>query len=174
MRLLCAGLAALLLISGTSFLAQQKPEATSLLGRPLVPPPIPAERARQLQDDLTRAEVVYGRNPDDADATIWLDGRFLGRSGRVWALGPPHDGQLLVVARDGRRVRSTVARRVSAGTVQFGFYTLGACFLFCWAYPQQIHVVLPPAPPPVSWDDDAHDNPWLAPPDGWGEVPQNQ
>ena len=72
MRLLCAGLAALLLTSGTSFLAQQKPEATSLLGRPLVPPPIPAERARQLQDDLTRAEVAYGRNPDDADATIWL------------------------------------------------------------------------------------------------------
>ena len=81
MRLLCAGLAALLLTSGTSFLAQQKPEATSLLGRPLVPPPIPAERARQLQDDLTRAEVVYGRNPDDADATIWLGRRlaYLGR-----------------------------------------------------------------------------------------------
>jgi len=81
MRLLSAGLAALLLTTGPSFFAQQKPEGTSLLGRPLVPPPIPAERAKQLQDDLTRAEVVYGRNPDDADATIWLGRRlaYLGR-----------------------------------------------------------------------------------------------
>jgi hypothetical protein len=103
-------------------------------------------------------------------ATIWLDGRTIGRSGRVWALGPPHDGQLLVVARDGRRVRSTVARRISPGTVVLGVYTLGACFVLCWAYPEEIHVVLPPAPPPVSWDDDVRENPWLAAPDGWSEV----
>lgn len=103
-------------------------------------------------------------------ATIWLDGRPIRGSGRVWALGPPHDGQLLVVARDGRRVRSTVGRRISVGTVQLGIYTLGACFLFCWAYPEEIYVALPPAPPPVSWDDDVRENPWLAPPDGWSEV----
>jgi hypothetical protein len=105
-------------------------------------------------------------------ATIWLDGRPLREGSRVWALGPPHDGQLLVVARDGRRrVRTTVGRRISAGTVQLGFYTLGACFVFCWAYPAEIYVALPPAPPPVSWDDDVVENEWLAPPDGWSEVP---
>jgi len=104
-------------------------------------------------------------------ATIWLDGRPLQQGSRVWALGPPHDGQLLVVARDGRRVRSTVARRISPGTVLLGFYTLGACFILCWAYPEEIHVVLPPAAPAVSWDDDVVLNPWLAPPDGWSEDP---
>jgi hypothetical protein len=103
-------------------------------------------------------------------ASVWLDGRPIRQGARVWALGPPHDGQLLVLARDGRRVRSTVARRISAGTFQLGFYTLGVCFLFCWTYPEEIHVVLPPSPPPVSWEDDVVENPWLAPPDGWSEV----
>ena len=61
--------------------AQAKPEATSLLGKPLVPAPISAEARKTLEDNLKQAEIVYGKNPDDPDATIWLGRRmaYLGR-----------------------------------------------------------------------------------------------
>jgi len=59
----------------------QKPEATSLLGKPLVAAPISPETRKTLEENLRQAEVVYGRNPDDPDATIWLGRRiaYLGR-----------------------------------------------------------------------------------------------
>jgi len=59
----------------------QKPEATSLLGMPLVAAPIAPDTRRRLEEDLRQAEIVYGRNPDDPDATIWLGRRiaYLGR-----------------------------------------------------------------------------------------------
>ena len=58
-----------------------RPEATSLLGRPLVPAPIAADTRKTLEENLRNAEVAYGRNPDDPDATIWLGRRlaYLGR-----------------------------------------------------------------------------------------------
>ena len=58
-----------------------RPEATSLLGKPLVPAPIAAETRKTLEENLKQAEIVYGRNPDDPDATIWLGRRtaYLGR-----------------------------------------------------------------------------------------------
>jgi tetratricopeptide (TPR) repeat protein len=58
-----------------------KPEATSWLGKPLYPAPIAAETRKTLEENLAKAEVVYGRNPDDADATIWMGRRvaYLGR-----------------------------------------------------------------------------------------------
>jgi tetratricopeptide (TPR) repeat protein len=58
-----------------------KPEATSLLGKPLHPAPIAPETRKILEENLAKAEVVYGRNPDDADATIWMGRRvaYLGR-----------------------------------------------------------------------------------------------
>jgi tetratricopeptide (TPR) repeat protein len=58
-----------------------RPEAMSLLGRPLVPAPIAAETRKTLEENLRNAEIVYGRNPDDPDATIWLGRRlaYLGR-----------------------------------------------------------------------------------------------
>ena len=58
-----------------------KPEATSLLGKPLYAAPIAAETRKVLEENLAKAEVVYGRNPDDADATIWMGRRvaYLGR-----------------------------------------------------------------------------------------------
>jgi tetratricopeptide (TPR) repeat protein len=61
--------------------AQAKPEATSLLGKPLVPAPISTEARKRLEDNLKQAEIVYGKNPDDPDATIWLGRRmaYLGR-----------------------------------------------------------------------------------------------
>jgi hypothetical protein len=48
------------------------PEAVSLLGKPLFPAPIAAEARKALEENLRNAEIVYGRNPDDPDATIWV------------------------------------------------------------------------------------------------------
>ena len=68
----------LLLFSQTS---TPKPEATSLLGTPLIPAPIAAETRKTLEDNLKKAEIEHGKNPDDPDATIWLGRRlaYLGR-----------------------------------------------------------------------------------------------
>jgi tetratricopeptide (TPR) repeat protein len=57
------------------------PEAISLMGKPLFPAPISAETRRTLEENLKNAEIVYGRNPDDPDATIWMGRRvaYLGR-----------------------------------------------------------------------------------------------
>ena len=70
-----------LLLLQCAVAAQQKPEATSLLGRPLVPP-APTEQARAtLEANLTKAQEAYKANPGDADAIIWLGRRlaYLGR-----------------------------------------------------------------------------------------------
>jgi tetratricopeptide (TPR) repeat protein len=58
-----------------------KPEATSLLGKPLHPAPISAEARKTLEENLKAAEAAYAKNPDDPDATIWLGRRvaYLGR-----------------------------------------------------------------------------------------------
>jgi tetratricopeptide (TPR) repeat protein len=62
-------------------LPQGRPEATSLLGKPLVPAPIAAETRKTLEENLKKAEIEHGKNPDDPDATIWLGRRqaYLGR-----------------------------------------------------------------------------------------------
>jgi tetratricopeptide (TPR) repeat protein len=62
-------------------LPQGRPEATSLLGKPLVPAPIAAETRKTLEENLKKAEIDHGKNPDDPDATIWLGRRqaYLGR-----------------------------------------------------------------------------------------------
>ena len=52
-----------------------KSEGTSLLGRPLVPAAIAAETRKVLEENLKQAEIVYGRNPDDPDAIVWLGRR---------------------------------------------------------------------------------------------------
>jgi tetratricopeptide (TPR) repeat protein len=71
----------LLTVSGIPAYAQTRPEATSLLGKPLVPAPIPAETRSTLEENLKKAEIEHGKNPDDPDATIWLGRRqaYVGR-----------------------------------------------------------------------------------------------
>ena len=56
-------------------------ETTSLLGKPLRPVEIPAERRSRLEEDLAKAQAELARKPDDADAIIWLGRRlaYLGR-----------------------------------------------------------------------------------------------
>jgi tetratricopeptide (TPR) repeat protein len=70
-----------LLLAATAIFQQGKPEATSLLGKPLHPAPISAEARKTLEENLKAAEIQYGKNPDDPDATIWIGRRvaYLGR-----------------------------------------------------------------------------------------------
>jgi tetratricopeptide (TPR) repeat protein len=60
---------------------QQRPEATSLLGKPLVPAAQSAETRAALEKNLAAARAEYEKKPGDADAIIWLGRRlaYLGR-----------------------------------------------------------------------------------------------
>lgn len=51
-------------------------EALSLLGRPLLAPELAPETRERLEADLATARAAYNRNPDDADAIIWLGRRL--------------------------------------------------------------------------------------------------
>jgi tetratricopeptide (TPR) repeat protein len=57
------------------------PEAVSLLGAPLYAVERPLERRQQLEADLATAYTAYERDPDDADAILWVGRRvaYLGR-----------------------------------------------------------------------------------------------
>jgi tetratricopeptide (TPR) repeat protein len=57
------------------------PEATSLLGAPLYSPEPALETRQRLEANLAAAYAAYERNPEDADAIIWLGRRvaYLGR-----------------------------------------------------------------------------------------------
>jgi tetratricopeptide (TPR) repeat protein len=56
-------------------------EAISLLGKPLTAPALPPDVAKQREDELAAARRAYDKNPNDADAIIWLGRRtaYLGR-----------------------------------------------------------------------------------------------
>jgi len=56
--------------------ASVEPEATSLLGKPLLPPEIPAENRKRLEDNLTRAMADFVKDPDSADNIIWVGRRL--------------------------------------------------------------------------------------------------
>ncbi|MBI4409806.1 MAG: tetratricopeptide repeat protein [Gemmatimonadetes bacterium] len=61
--------------------AQEPPEATSLLGMPLHRPPLAPETRDRLEQQLADARADYTRNPLDPDRIIWLGRRtaYLGR-----------------------------------------------------------------------------------------------
>ncbi|MGH9803542.1 MAG: tetratricopeptide repeat protein [Candidatus Acidiferrales bacterium] len=60
---------------------ESNPEATSLLGRPLLRPEIAPEQRAQLEQALAKARADFEKNPADPDAAIWLGRRtaYLGR-----------------------------------------------------------------------------------------------
>jgi len=64
---------------GPSAFAQA--EATSLLGKPLMPPPIPAETLARMEADLASARTALTKAPSDPAALIWVGRRtaYLGR-----------------------------------------------------------------------------------------------
>ena len=71
------------LLTLTAVLPQETraPEATSLLGKPLVSPEPSAERKAAMEKDLAAARAEFDKNPDSADAAIWVGRRtaYLGR-----------------------------------------------------------------------------------------------
>ena len=66
---------AVALLTVTSAAAQQKPEATSLAGKPLMRISLPDQQ--KLEANLAQAEKDLAANPKSADAIIWV-GRRLG------------------------------------------------------------------------------------------------
>jgi tetratricopeptide (TPR) repeat protein len=72
-------LAAALILSTATATIAQKPEATSLSGKPLL---IPATIANQqkLEGDLAQAQKTLAANPKDAEAIIWVGRRY----GYLW------------------------------------------------------------------------------------------
>ena len=62
-------------------ITDQTAEATSLLGEPLVPPPLPDSVRAQYEQQLRTALADRARNPQSADAAIWVGRRlaYLGR-----------------------------------------------------------------------------------------------
>jgi len=68
----------LIVAMASSASAQEKPEATSLDGKPLYRDPlITAEQRPELEENLKKAEADYARDPKNAEHIIWL-GRRLG------------------------------------------------------------------------------------------------
>ena len=61
------------------------PEATSLLGEPLIPPPLPDSVRMRYEEQLRDAQADLSRNPEGADAAIWVGRRlaYLGRYGEA-------------------------------------------------------------------------------------------
>jgi tetratricopeptide (TPR) repeat protein len=61
--------------------AQVGQQATSLLGKPLIPVPPSAEARATLEKNLAAARAEYDKDPNSADAIIWLGRRlaYLGR-----------------------------------------------------------------------------------------------
>ena len=58
-----------------------EPEALSFAGDPLYAPPLSKEQREQREAELEKAREAYDRDPQDADAIIWLGRRtaYLGR-----------------------------------------------------------------------------------------------
>lgn len=72
-------LAAALVAASTSLVLAQKPEATSLSGKPLmIPATIPNQQ--KLEADLAAAQKTLAANPKDAEAIIWVGRRY----GYLW------------------------------------------------------------------------------------------
>jgi tetratricopeptide (TPR) repeat protein len=62
--------------------AAGRPEATSLLGKPLYAIQLGSEAKKTAEDNLKKAREDFAKSPDSADAIIWL-GRRLAAAGQV-------------------------------------------------------------------------------------------
>lgn len=57
-------------------LVAQRPEATSLLGKPLTPAPPSPDARKELEANHARAALDYVKDPNNADGIIWLGRRL--------------------------------------------------------------------------------------------------
>ena len=74
--ILCLTFAARLSPVALDYDAQEgKPEATSLLGKPLYAAPIPEETRTRLETNLAAAKADFDKDPANVDAAIWLGRR---------------------------------------------------------------------------------------------------
>ena len=66
---------------GAGLQETRAPEATSLLGKPLLAPSLSVERAAALEKDLAAARAALDKDPGSPDAIIWVGRRtaYLGR-----------------------------------------------------------------------------------------------
>ena len=71
----CARSIALLIVAVASAGGVQKPEATSILGKPLHPIEINVEERKRLEGNLAAAEAEYSKNPASEEAIVWLGRR---------------------------------------------------------------------------------------------------
>jgi tetratricopeptide (TPR) repeat protein len=55
--------------------AERKPEAASLLGRPLYSPELPEDTRKSLEEKLAQATADFAKDPDSVDATVALGRR---------------------------------------------------------------------------------------------------
>lgn len=78
---LCTAACGVLLSVAVAVAQSGKPEATSLLGKPLHSVQPSADARQALEANLAAARAAYEKSPDDADAIIWLGRRiaYLGR-----------------------------------------------------------------------------------------------
>jgi tetratricopeptide (TPR) repeat protein len=53
-----------------------QPEGTSLLGKPLVPPPLADDARKRLEENLAKAVADFVKDPDSADNIIWVGRRL--------------------------------------------------------------------------------------------------
>ena len=69
------------LVATLGLQAERRPEATSLLGKPLYAAEQPAETRAKLEENLAAAKKEFDKDPANADAAIWLGRRtaYLGR-----------------------------------------------------------------------------------------------
>jgi len=91
---------------------ETKPEARSLLGRPLFAPPLPPGRQKALEADLAKATAEFVKNPDSAEAAVWL-GRRYAYLGRYQEAIETYTRGLAKHPRDARLLRHRGHRYVS-------------------------------------------------------------
>lgn len=104
------------------------------------------------------------------DAHIYVDGHPYGPYAQLGQTGMPGTATVVVKAADGRSKTVQVRRSFTVTTALLGLVTYGACWIFCWRYPDTVYVefddVQPgPALTPAGWTGGG--DAWTAPPPGY-------
>jgi dipeptidyl aminopeptidase/acylaminoacyl peptidase len=113
------------------------PEATSLLGRPLNPPPLPEATRTALEKNLAAASADFIKDPDAADHIIWL-GRRLAYLGRYREAIDAYTRGIEKHPRDFRLYRHRGHRHVTLRELDEAIADLGRAAELIQGVPDQI------------------------------------